>query len=484
MVKRSFFTNAVIYGIGGVLGQLGGVVLLPLYTHYLNPAEYGIMDIIERVGGIVNICLMVGGLRQATLAFYLQAKEDSEREKIAITISTFIAVIFCMALFILYFGASVFAGWIKISDERLLVFGVITVVSECFLVVPLALMQARMESISFVVVNLVTLVVRVGLAILFVGGFGWKIWGVYLALFSTYIVIGSFLTLREVFKSSFLISWSKLKDVSQFSLPFIPTGIFFFVLYNGDRFFLLKTAGPEEVGIYALACRIASCVGMVAASPLFKVWTAEMYGVFKGERAEIIAGQMLTRIMVAYTFVGIGLILFSRELLTFVSSSAYMGSASLIAPLVLANAFLIISNYFECVFYVFHRTSLKPFTAFFSAVVIIIAYALLIPPYSYHGAAYATLIGYFFMALITYRVTRKVFVVQYQIFNLFTLLAISFAITMLSLPLEVSIKGFLLRCCLLVIWGAGVWFSGVVSSDDKEMAKRKIGIVYAYMKKP
>ena len=77
--------------------QLASVILLPLYTHYLAPSEYGVMEVIERIGQIINICLMMNGVRQAAIAFYLQAVDEADRQRVAVTITTLLVAGFTLA---------------------------------------------------------------------------------------------------------------------------------------------------------------------------------------------------------------------------------------------------------------------------------------------------------------------------------------------------------------------------------------------------
>lgn len=447
--------------------QVAGFLLLPVYTHFLSPAEYGIIEIIERVVGIINICLMAGGIRQATLTFYLQSNNINDRDQIAPTITGFILLIFMLSCVIILFISPPLASWMSISNPRLLVFGVVAMISDLFLVVPLTLMQARIESITFVLVNMLILVFRVLLAVLFVVYLKLGVWGAFGALFISFISFGIILTTRELCHASFRINFKKFREIVRFSFPFIPTGIFFFLIFSGDRFFLLKASGQDALGIYGLACKLASISGTIAFQPLFKVWTAKMYERFEMPNADVYVGQLLTKIMIVYAFVSMGLSVFHREILTILSTPLYYDAGKIIAPLVLANGFLFISNYMECVFYVFRRTDLKPLTAFLGALVILLLYSILIPHYKILGAVYSTLFGYAFMALITLIVSRRLFKIQYEISKLLMLLIITFIVVLVSNQFRIGFYYFLLKCILIFLWLTGVWFFGILKREDK-----------------
>lgn len=470
--NRHFLTDAAIYGIGGVVIQLASVVLLPLYTHYLAPSDYGVMEVIERIGQIINICLMTSGVRQATFAFYLQATDRADRERVAVTITTFLVAIFSIAGLTIMAISPMLAPLLGIENPWLLVFGVVTVLAELFLVIPLALMQARVESLAFVIVSMLMFVIRVGLAVVFVAVMGWGVWGVYGSLLITFIPFGALLTARELRKGPLAVDWHKCKEITRFSLPFIPTGVCFFVLYNSDRFFLVGTAGTATLGIYALGCKVASVAGTVTLQPLFKVWSARMYETFAKPDAAYLAGRMLTRILTVYALVATGLCLFHREALGLLSSEAYSGSGSVIAPMLLASGCMFASNFMEGVFYFWRKTYLKPWTALISAVIILGLYGVLIPRYAIPGAVYSAMLGYAAMALVTYLFAQRVFAVRYEWTNILVLVGLSSAAHYVGSLLELSVGSFLLKCILMLMWLMAIILTGVVSREDRMMVQR------------
>ena len=73
--------------------------MLPLYRAILSPSDFGVMEIIERISNIMNICLMTGGIGQAAMAFYLQAKESADRERVAVSVSMILLICFVLAGF-------------------------------------------------------------------------------------------------------------------------------------------------------------------------------------------------------------------------------------------------------------------------------------------------------------------------------------------------------------------------------------------------
>ena len=65
----SLARHSVNYVAASVLAVVGGLVMLPVYTKALSPADYGLLETILR---FVNVCMVVGflGMRQAFARFY------------------------------------------------------------------------------------------------------------------------------------------------------------------------------------------------------------------------------------------------------------------------------------------------------------------------------------------------------------------------------------------------------------------------------
>ena len=183
MENRSFFRHAFLYGLGSVLVQAGGVVLVPLYTRCLSTTDFGALEVLGRCAEMAGTLLLIGGLRQGLMTFYQQSKSDAEREQVFRS---------TMALLVLisvggrrpHHGAGR-AGLQLLSRPRsalilspdLLRLAVLAVLLEPLAMMPLALLQARVESAAFVVVTFSQFVVRVALCVLFVVVLRWGVAG-------------------------------------------------------------------------------------------------------------------------------------------------------------------------------------------------------------------------------------------------------------------------------------------------------------------
>ncbi len=195
--NRSFLTHAVVYGAGAILLQAASIVLLPLYTRYLTPADFGILEILSRTGQLLGIILMANGITTATFAFYCQAKTPEERQTTAATVTCFLAAVLLVGGLLVVAFARPLSVLIGIDDPMLTAVGILAAFFDCVTVVPMCLAQARTESIYYVCVSLASFVCRVGVISIAVVGFGWGIWGILWATIFTACLFGVLLNLRE-----------------------------------------------------------------------------------------------------------------------------------------------------------------------------------------------------------------------------------------------------------------------------------------------
>lgn len=464
---KSFLTHAAVYGIGMFAVQAASVILLPLYTSYLSPAEFGVLEILNRIGEVVVICLTVNGIRMAVLTFFCQAQEEREREQIAVTVSLFMLLIImvCGALVLCFAGP--LAASMGIDSRTLLVFGVVTVLIDAIAIMPLAFMQARLQSIQYVCTTLAMCVCRITLAIVAVAVMGWGIWGILASSAVTSGVIGGGLTVRECLKGSIRPNWSRFVEIARYAAPFVPGGLFFFMLHNGDRFFLVRTVGAEQLGLYALGYKLAVAVGMFSSTPLHMVWGARMYKTFEEPEAPAVIGRVYTRILAAYLFVGIGLCMFQDEVVALLGSPEYAGATAVLAPLVLAYFFLNGADLMDSAFYVRRRTGLKPWIAAVSTAVMLGLYVWLIPQYGAQGAAYATLGGFFFHAVATYAVSQRVFPVRYEFVRTAGMLGLAIALVFAAKCFGSGLATVPAKLALCAVWPVLLWMSGIMTEEEK-----------------
>jgi O-antigen/teichoic acid export membrane protein len=477
--SRSFVKHAAVYGLAGLLVQAGGFVLLPLYTRCLTPADYGVLEVLNRLAETVGTCLMFGGLRQALLTFYQQSPDESDRRQIVATMFGVLGTTIFLGGGLMLASAGPLSGllnqFIHPGDAPigagLLRLALLAVLLEPFIQVPLTLLQARVESVRFVTINVGQFFLRIALCVLFVKYLHGGVAGALASSVTIGLLFGLALCFRELVRSPGRPDLRKLRGLLRFALPLVPGGLCFFLLHHGDRFFLLRCRDMQEVGTYALGYKLAQAAGMFGLTPLFLVWTSQMYKAAQKDDAPEVFGAAITRILAAYLLTALPLALFQDEIVRLLGGAAYAQASTVVAPVLLAYFFQAAATLMDAGLYVRHRTGLKLCVTLATTAVMLLLYALLIPPYGSMGAALATLIGFVFLAVCTWVVSRRVFPIRYEWTRLAALLALASGLWLASRLLPVVWWVWPVKAGLWLLAPILVWYTGLMSRSEKEQVR-------------
>ncbi len=465
--RGSFLTHAAIYGFGSLALQAATVLLVPVYTQCLKPAQFGVLEVLTRVGEILSICLLVHGVRMAGFTFYCQAPTEPGRKRTAATI-LITPMILLVAFGLVAAGFSpLLARLIGIDDPGLVAFAILMVIAEGTTVAPLALIQARVESSFFILIMAMMFCLRVGLTVFLVVFLQWGLWGVLMASTATSLAFGALLTGRELRRSPLVVDVKKLREILAFALPFVPAGLCNLVMHSGDRFFLISYYGADEVGVYSLGYRLATAVGMFSAGPLGQVWAARVFDAFLRPDAPVFVGRICTRILAAYLFMGIGVCLFDEDLIAILAMPSYHNATAVVAPITLAYFFWSAANLMDAPIWVRRRSGLKPWIFFLSGLVTVGLYLWLIPAYGALGAAFATLVGLIVHCGATFVVSQRLIRVQYEFGRVFAMLALAIALVAAEHYTEPGVIGLAQKAALWAAWPVLLWFTGVVTQEEK-----------------
>ncbi len=469
--NRSFLAHAAIYGFGALALQAASVILVPLYTRCLTPAEFGVLEMLSRIGEVFSVCLLANGIRLAAFTFYCQATTEQNRKRTATTV-IFAQLILLAASALLAAALIPYLDLLTgIDDSTMVLFAILLVMLEGITAVPLTLIQARVESAYYVWVTAAMFCFRVTVTILAVAGFGWGVWGVLGASALTSVLFGAYLTGRELRKSSFLFDARELREVLKFAVPFLPVGVCGMLLHNGDRFFLMNFGGADQVGQYALGYKLVWAVTLLSTGPLCQVWSASMYQIFTLPGASAVVGRANTRILAAYLFAGMGLCIFDEQWLAILAPPSYSAAHTVIWPITLAYFFWIAANLMDATLWVHRRSGLKFWIILASTSVAVTLYALLIPRYGTMGAAYATLVGMLVHCAITCVVSQRVFHVRHEFGRLSVMLGSAVALTAASHHVGNNIPGLLEKLALWLAWPVLLWWTGVATQDEKYVVR-------------
>jgi O-antigen/teichoic acid export membrane protein len=499
--KRRFFKHTLIFGVGGIIGQLVPFILLPLYTNYLTPSEYGILDVIVMASDIITTVFLVGGIRLAAMTFYKQAESEEARRRVAVTVSSLLWFAVAAAIAVSFIFIDYIDLFLKTGEKKILAFGLAVTLLEALVAVPMTLTQARLESLRFVLTNLSMSLARLGLCIYFVAGLRLGIWGVLYAQAIVLVVSATYLTCRELRIGSIYPDTTKWREILWFCLPLVPNGILAFIYGASGRVSVLNF-GPYEgesvamgaVGLYALASRLMSVSAYMGVRPMQQVWTAEMYEIYKKPDASQVFGNFMLRLLCIQTFAALFISLFSSEIVRVLCDTSYHDAALLIPLFGLFSILALFANQMNNTFFITRKTNYNFFCTLFALPFVLLFMYLLVPRWGITGAIIAYIFAYIVYAGFIYFFTQRLFYVRYPFGKMAILLAITVLCYHLSLLCGSGIElspltaeqfqelskwekvmdawnrfqwhSIIAKMGVMVLWGVLTWLSGILSHGD------------------
>jgi O-antigen/teichoic acid export membrane protein len=471
MRTRQFLRHAATYSFGTLVLNACGFFLLPLYIRCLTQAEYGTWDWLRTVGDTVLILLLFGGLKQALLTYHGDGRSQEECRRVVGSAVALAAAVVVMGGVVVFATGPYLADNLKITTPALLQWTVVVMLLEAMSGLLMTSCQARLESRLFMVVTIGQFFVRVMLSIAFVAFYGWGIQGLLVAAGLTAGGTTFLLLAREFAMGGLWPDLRTLGAMALFALPFVPGGIGFLLLHNGDRFFLMKYADAAALGLYTLGYKLAVSVSQFSRSPLYMVWNTQMQQAAYKEDAPEVFGRAFTRILGAYLAVGLALCLLADEAAFVLGGAPYAGVAPIIPIVVLGYYCLTAADLMDSGFYVKKKTTWKTPITMASTAAMLALYWALIPPYGVLGAALATLGGFLFHAVLTWWVTQRVFPVRYEWGRTGTALGLAFAAWLVSRSLPAVPWAIPVKVALWPAWLLTLWCTGLVSRSEKEHAR-------------
>ena len=279
MSKRGVFGHAVVFGLAPLLQRVAGFVLLPLYTHYLTPADFGEIELLTLAAGLVAMVLRME-LRPAYLRAWLEGDA-------AIRAGLWLRLGGVMRVVALLGGAGAFAvsgpacAWLVGHPVGLGVRVALAVgiAAEVALMLPQATLQAQLRSRVMVAVGIAQFLAGAGLTVVAVVGFGAGPLGVFLGG-AAGLVVGLAGCRAAVRMPDVAAARVELAPLVRFGLPVLGGGLLFFVVRNADRAIVAGVLSVAELGAYAVAWSMANVLMTLLFLPLqssLDVWRHRMF---------------------------------------------------------------------------------------------------------------------------------------------------------------------------------------------------------------
>lgn len=430
---RKIGRNSVIYGIGTLIRNVTALVMLPIYTRYLTPADYGAVEMLTMV---VNLASMILGLRitQAMFRFYILEDSFSKKNKIISTVFLSTLALSLLGVFVFYSLSSLIVPLIFGDNSYVNIYRVflVTLVTLAVTQTGMAYIQAMQEPKLYLSFSIFSLALQVVFNIYFIVYLELHLWGVVYGSICSSLIVSLALGVFTVNRVGLCFDWGVYKRLVKYLIPLVVSSFAGFYAGYADKYFLRVYDGLHSVGIYSLAARI-SFVLATAHSAFQQSWSAARFDIYKSsEKPNETFNEVFKYMTVVLFILGAGIAIFSHDLL-FVLSSPDFYSASEFIPIFIAGVIMVtLRTFFNFGILLKEKTKYIAYAVWTKALFATILYVVLIPRYGLYGAVTAYVLSVSVETFVVHYHSNKLYSMELDFRPLIYLFLLSLTIVPLS----------------------------------------------------
>jgi O-antigen/teichoic acid export membrane protein len=399
--------HSLVYVLGSAISVVGGVLMVPVYTHSLSTSAYGLLDTTLR---FVTMCMAVAflGIRQAYVRLYFDTQTTTNSRTLT---STVVLANFAVAILVLLLlltasvaGRSVGAG--ELTAPRSIGLS-LWIAFEATYMMGLSHLLVRMRSRLFVTVQLSRLLLLILLNVTLLRVFHLGLDGALIGNLAVAVSSGLVTAVVLLRSAGLHPSARYFRELVTFGLPYIPAVVFFYVIGNADRLALIHFGAVASLGLLALAAKIGELALMVFSGPVDYVWSPYALSVHADADGPRKIGATYTKFAAIYVLMALGASLAAPIGVSLLAKPDYAFAARLVPIVALAWIFNVLSTLSDIGILISKKTWIKPLAFGLVALIAVALQLLLTPRFGVVGAAAGTALTYFSLFVVMRVISQR-----------------------------------------------------------------------------
>lgn len=401
------------YGLGDIITKLSTVIILPIFSRFLSPADFGVASILTfstvLVSGLSDL-----GLSISTYRYYFDKKTKNRRQIIS-TAQIFVTLVSTLVAIIALLFSHSFSKLLFETDiySYVLVLAFLSNPLNDWTVSQINRLKLENKAKTCTIIRVFKVITDVMLKIIFVVLLKRGLSGLFEAQLINAAIYAFLFFVLTVRTTGFGFSLKMLKSMLVFGLPFAFSPIFFGVLNWADRFILGRLTNLTEVGLYTLGYMVGMAV-MLPVGAFSTAWPIFYLSIAKDAKAKRFFSLALTYFSFVIGYFIILIVVLARDYFYYLMPVEFH-SAYLIVPII-AFSYAFLGHYSIMITgtYLKRKTIYIFATEIIAVAINIILMFLLIPRFGRFGAAWATFISYLSLPILIYGFTNKIFPIRYE----------------------------------------------------------------------
>lgn len=390
--------HSAVYGAGLIASRMMSVLLLPIYTRYLSPADYGVIAILDITAGLLAV-LVGAGIAQAVQRFHFDSEDPDDRARVWWTGLAFVATTATVL--------ALPAWWMRESLARLTLgaevadgafFYALVLPTMWFSTVTGILqnyVRVRKWSNLFVVVTVGNMLINVGLNLWFLIGLDMGVAGILLGnLIGAALLFAILLSVFARALGRLRMRRALIAPLVAFGAPILVTTLLHWVMHEADRYFLRHFLDVGQVGLYSIAYQIGYGVNTLLLVPFLSIWTVVIYEIAEQPDAREVYARVFRYYVCGTALVMLGVSIVAGLLVRLLTTPRFYTAAEIVPIVCLAYVFFSLDAHFRVPALLAKRTATMLLPAAVAAVINLAANLVLIPRLGAAGAAWAAVVTF------------------------------------------------------------------------------------------
>jgi O-antigen/teichoic acid export membrane protein len=478
---KRLVSSLAAYQVADVVSKFIAVLLLPVYTRYIDPAGYGVVELLAN--GVIFVSIVVRfGMIEAFLRFYFTDEDPERRDALVRRATGFLLVATTIAAAVLIVFASPLSRVVLgHRDTKTFLVAVLGLWSFTNLELAYGLLRVDERLRTYAITSLTNVLLTVGASVVLVVGFGDGARGLLLGNYgaTTVVLLALWWTMRHRLAPRKGPA-EQMAVLLRFGLPTVPAEASVYALSLVDRYYVYHERSPALAGLYSIAVKLAGAVAFIVRAFQY-AWPPLAYSVTDDAEAARLYGLVTTYYLFVSGWVVAGLALLGRWVLRLLTTHQYLGAYKALPWVALGWAlyglwvvFLVIAGR--------AKVTTRNFPASLAGLAAnVILILVLVPPLGIAGAGIALCGAYVVMLTFMYLLTRKAFRVDFEWLRLVRLVLVMGGLAAagdLVLPTQGAL-GLLTRAAVLLAMPAVLLASGFAHTAELRQLKVLLGRVRA-----
>jgi O-antigen/teichoic acid export membrane protein len=439
---RQLVGQSAVYGLGGLVSRVLAVLLLPLYTAYLEPADLGAVGVLIALNAVL-VTILRGGVSSAFFRFWFDSPEPERRRTVLRTSFWFTMGMATFGLVAGWIFAAPIADALSLEGEEWLVRAqFVALWAQMNYEQLTAVFRVEQRASRFLVASLANVAITIGATVVLVVGLDEGALGVIVGNFTGTLAV--YLALLGYRREQLGLELNRplLREMQRFGWPLVPSALALIAINFSDRFFIAHLASLAEVGRYELGVRIASA--MVLLLTAFRMaWPGFAYSIEDDREAKATYAFVLTYLVALASWAALGLGLLAPWLVQVLAptNEAFWPGERVVAPLAFAAA--LFAGYIVVSIGI-GRTRRTGFNWVITGTAAAINVGLnlaLVPEYGMEGAAAASLVAFAVLFAFMAVYAQRLYPVPYQWRRVATALGAAAALTIAGKAADIPLAG-------------------------------------------